>query len=131
MFTVHLTALQYKGNLAAAMLNEGTAEPEFLHLAYENEPNVRVGDDVEVVVHGENGEETRDVGEVVSVREPPQKRSHEENQRVRAGLDAIRDQLIQNGVDPSLLRNDERDEENMQSQWYLLVRHKERKSATT
>src|SRR5690349_15804924 len=49
MLTIYLTDEQYEMAMIAAQIHEGTMTPRYLHISFENEPNLKVGDEVELV----------------------------------------------------------------------------------
>jgi hypothetical protein len=127
VFTKHLTQNDFHFAVAAACAEEGKSQPDCIHVKCEAEPNVKLGEDVEIVVHMADGSEQRHLAEVVRVGEPPVRRSPEERKLVMAKIAAMREHLIRLGVDPAALTNDAGEEQNKQLQSYLILKHKETK----
>jgi hypothetical protein len=123
MVTIHLSAERYRMALAAGRFDEGK-DADYIPIPFENEPNVKIGDDVEVVVEGLEPQ----IGTVVNIEKPSRKLSPEELRNRRASLEEV-SQMFQHefGVHPDLFPKDQFDEECLEAQWYLFVKHKGKK----
>src|SRR5258708_5769413 len=109
MFTIHLTPTRYIACVTAAQFDEGKRDPDHLHISFESEPNVSIGDEVEVIV-SDGKQETRQIGTVVRIKPPVEKqpwsdeeeRNHDEQMR-----QAAMQIKAATGIDPSAFPKDE------------------------
>ena len=123
MLTIHLTPGRYQMAIAAGRFHEGK-DPDYIHIPFENEPNVKVGEEIEIVVEGLEPQ----LGTVVNIEPPSRKLSVEQLQARRAGLDDVAHLFAQAfGVHPDQLPKDQFNEECLEAQWYLFVQHKGKK----
>lgn len=116
-FTIHLTSERYIALVTAAVVDESTATPEYLQVPVESEPNIEVGEDVDIVVGGETYVAT--VSKIIppaAKMSPPERQVHE----INAELLRIRS-AMETGVNMPV---DKGGEELRRGQWYLLLKHK-------
>lgn len=120
MFTIHLTPEKYRASIDAARHYEERADAESLHIACESEPNLKIGDEVEVVV-----ETTRQIGIVVGIKAPHAELSAAQREQLRRleerDAEAFKKQY---GVDPRTFPKDDHQQELLNSQWYVLLKSK-------